>query len=569
MKIEVNGNNARITAEMRSVLIELSHNLPARRRWKKGELWMELSLANIRHIAQIFPDAEWSSKEPLERLEKITKEGRKTAGEKKIESLPPEAFAFPFKMKPFDHQMKAFALSRDRDNFALFMEMGTGKTKVIIDTAAYLWSIGEIDTLVITAPNGVHRQWINEQIPEHCPDFVPYSAISYQSNWTKKFCKAFEDVMACPEDELKIISMHVDAFSTKKGVDTASKVLNSGRCLWVVDESVRIKSPSAQRTKNILRLAALAPYKRILSGAPITQGVEDLYAQLKFLSEDILGFSSYWSFKNFFCIEQAIMGAPAGVKKIVGYQNLMSLQEALDGHSFRVVKSECLDLPDKLYMTREVPLTNEQKRVYEELKHDFVALMSSGEAVAVPMAATRLMKMQQVLCGFLIPEVDEDPIPIPNNRISTALDIINETSGKILLWARFHYDIDLLGAAMKAEGIKFVEYHGRVGQDQRVENLKKFKQDPDVKVFLANPQAGGTGLNLAEASTAIYYSNDFNADTRWQSEDRIHRIGQKNQCTYIDLVSPTTIDLHILKSLKAKKNVADSVLDVQEILDVL
>ena len=569
MKIEVLGKEACVQAELHSIVRELSLNLPARRKWKAGKLYFELSISNIKHIAQVFPDAEWSDEEPLRRLEKVTKEGHKTAGEKRLENLPPEALAFPFKLKPFDHQLKAFGLSRDRKNFALFMEMGTGKSKVIIDTAAYLFSIGEIDTLMITAPNGVHRQWINEQIPEHMADFIPYNSISYQSNWTKKFCKNFDELMSGPPDELKIISFHVDAFSTKKGINTASNVLNSGKCLWVVDESVRIKNPSAQRTKSILRLAPLAPYRRILSGAPITQGVEDLYSQLKFLDEDILGFSSFWSFKSFFCVERPIPGAPPNARKIVGYQNLTTLQEALEGHSFRVVKADCLDLPEKLYMTREVPLTKEQIKAYEELKHDLVTQLSSGEIIAAPMAATKLMKMQQVLCGFLIPEVDAPAIPIPNNRISTALDIVKETQGKILLWARFHYDIDLLGDALRAEKIKFVEYHGRVSSENRVESLKSFKQDPGIKVFLANPQAGGTGLNLAEASTAIYYSNDFNADTRWQSEDRIHRIGQNNHCTYIDLVSPNTIDQHILKSLRAKKNVADSVLDVQGILEVL
>lgn len=569
MKIEVQGKLALIKADLRSVLIDLSHNLPARRKWKDGKLYVEMSLSNIKHIAQTYPDAEWSDRSPLKRLEEVLLEGRKTAAEKKLDRLPPEAQAFPFKIKPFDHQLKAFALSKDRRNFALFMEMGTGKSKVIIDVAAYLFSIGEIDTLLITAPNGVHRQWLNEQIPEHMAEFVPYNSIAYQSNWTKKFCKAFEEVMDSPPDELKIISFHIDAFSTKKGVDIASRVLNSGRCLWVVDESVRIKSPSAQRTKNILKLSGLAPYKRILSGAPITQGVEDLYSQLKFLDEDILGFSSFWSFKSFFCVEQPIPGAPAGARKIIGYQNLSSLQEALEGHSFRVTKADCLDLPEKLYMTREVPLTSEQVKAYEELKHNLVTQLSSGEVVTAPMAAVKLMKLQQVLCGFLIPEVGAPAVHIPNNRISTTIDIIKETSGKILLWARFHYDIDQLRDALTKEGVEFVEYHGRVHQEDRVTSLRRFKTEPAVKVFLANPQAGGTGLNLAEASTAIYYSNDFNADTRWQSEDRIHRIGQNSRCTYIDLISPGTIDLHILKSLRAKKNVADSVLDVQELLEIL
>jgi SNF2 family DNA or RNA helicase len=181
------------------------------------------------------------------------------------------------------------------------------------------------------------------------------------------------------------------------------------------------------------------------------------------------------------------------------------------------------------------------------------------------MAITQLMKLQQILCGFVID--DEGNITnLSDNRIKETISIVEDLQGKVIIWSRFREDIRKLALALQKASISFVEYHGGVAQDHRRENLKAFMHDPKVKVFLANPTAGGTGLNLAMASTAIYYSNDFNADTRWQSEDRIHRIGQQNHATYIDLLVPGTIDAKILGALRRKKNVADSVLNIKKLL---
>lgn len=544
---------------------QILQNLPGRSRWKNRQLYFELSRANGEYLRKHYPDVEWQEGladqvQAWEDMAKFEEEARmarrKDAG----------VLDFKYKTQPYKHQDKAFALSRTAKVFALFMEMGTGKTKVAIDTAAYLYASGEINALLIVAPNGVHRQWIEEQIATHLPDWVPRDTLVYLSpSNRRKAWKEEEEAFHEDNGKLKVLAMHVDAFSNKAGVAYAYGLLSRYTVMWTLDESTRIKNSKAARTKAILKLKDLAPFRRILSGAPVTKGVEDLFTQLAFLSSDILGFSSFYTFRNHFCDTMPIPGAPAGAVKIVGYKNIPELTAKLDARSFRVTKAECLDLPEKVYVTREIEMTKEQKHHYEMLRDELYTQLETGQLVEAPLAITKLIKMQQVLCGFLQPE-DGPWVALPNNRISETIDILAETRGKTILWANFHADIDRLSEAIRRAGIPCFEYHGRVSREDRDRNIENFKAARDSAVFLGNPASGGTGLNLAEASTMIYYTNSFNADTRWQSEDRIHRIGQTESCTYIDLVIPNTIDTRVLAALRAKKNVATSVMDVRELL---
>lgn len=564
MQIEVKEKDAVAVADP-VIITDLKHNLPGRRRVLLSGLKFELSLSNINYVFNNYPAARWSNLEPIDRLIEAEK-NKKTLAERKLNDIPAEALAFPFKTRPYEHQKRAFYLAKDADAFALLMEMGTGKSKVVCDCIAYKYTRGRVNCAVIIAPNGVHKQWHNDQIPTHLPEIMPHVSFCYQSNQNKKYKDAFENFMAAPPDILKIFCVNIEALSGGKGIDALERVLSSFDSLMVVDESVRIKSPGAARTRNVLRLGGLARERMILSGAPITQGIEDLYAQFKFLNEDILGFSSFWSFKDHFCIEKPIPGAHVAARKIVGYKNVNQIQDAVDPYSFRVTKNDCLDLPDKIYMTRNVELTAEQAKAYKELRDNLMTELESGEFIAAPIAAVKLMKLQQIICGFVIAETGDEPTPLKSNRAAAVIDLINEASGKVIVWCRFKYDIKNLFSLCQAAGFDPVMYYGDIDQAERVDAIKKFKTDPKCKVFIANPAAAGTGLNLAEANTAIYYSNDFNADYRWQSEDRIHRIGQTNHCTYIDLVAPGTIDAKIVDALRRKKTVADSVLDIKELI---
>jgi len=557
-----------VAAGDNALIIDLKHNLPSRRRMVLDGIKFELTLANIRYINTMYPAAVWDNPGPVQRL--LENEYAKEKGAAlALENIPPEAFAFPFKLPPFIHQGEAWYLCKDAEYFALLMEMGTGKTKVGIDKTAYNFKAGRIDTLLITAPNGVHNQWITEQIPEHMPDFVTYKAIAYTSNHTKKFLAQLEDVLAQPGDVLKIISMHIESFSTKKGVDIARRILDNNKVLWILDESDGIKNPSTSRTKSILKMRHLAVQRVIMSGAPITEGTENLFTQLKFLHEDILGFTSYSSFLDYFCIQKPIPGAHYAAKKIVGYRNVDQIQKALASYSYRKLADDCLDLPKQHYTTRDVPLTPEQTKIYNELKYKLITQLESGEIVTATMALTRLMKLQQVVCGFLIPEVGAAPIPIKSNRVQVALDVMNQIDGKAIIWARFKQDIINLRIALKKAGYNFVEYHGGVDMCERDAIRQAFNEDDSIDGLLGNATSGGTGLNLQRANTMMYYSNGFSARDRWQSEKRIHRIGQDKRCLYIDLVAQGTVDNIILNAHQRKKDVADAVLDIKNLISQL
>jgi len=558
--------------DLRRIALEL----PGFKKFVNDSLMFEPSGKNIEHL-MASDDIEWIGEAGelfKNHQDRIKKEIVLISNKSDPENWSPSGNSFKFKHKPFDHQLKAWFLSKDQEYYGYFMEMGTGKTKVIIDNAAYLWEKGEIECLVIVAPNGVNAQWINEQVPEHMPDWVEYESAIYRAS-DKKMLKEVEQIYDSEKKRLKIVAFNIESFSNQKGINYIGAFLKKFPSMLAIDESTRIKTPGSQRAKNALKLAPLAKYRRIMSGAPVTKGYEDLYAQLKFLHPDVLGFNSFYTFRNYHCI----MGGFES-RQVVGYRPnaIKELEKRIETYTFRITKKECLDLPEKIYIKRSVELTQEQKDIYKKIEKELeidLAMVKNmakgGNAIpkevdsALMAAITKMLRMQQVICGHFVIEDEEketsQTIQLENNRIDVLMDCIEEAQGKVIVWSRFVNDIKLISKRMTEGKIGHVLYYGDVKQNDRDAAIKRFREDPSCKVFLAQPASGGTGLNLAVADTVIYYSNDFNADTRWQSEDRAHRIGQKNNVTYIDLISPGTIDTKILSSLMEKKNLADALLD--------
>lgn len=554
------GGKGILTGPRSPRLFDTARMLPDRKRWRDGILYFELTAANIEFIADRHPNAVWEGEAAVEKskIEKMRQAQELVKEQKNLDELTP--IDFPFKTKPFDHQMKVFQISRDSEAFGLFMEMGTGKTKVVIDTMAHLYMKGEIDSVLILAINGVHTQWIEEQLPDHMPEHIPWKGMCFYSKWTKAMQAEFESLKTFPG--LKIFAVATESMSHKKAVDIVTGFAEAYRPMIIVDESSLIKNHKAKRTESIYKLRNFSSYRRILSGTPVTQGVEDLYSQLSFLNPNILGFKSYYTFRNHFCV----MGGYEN-KQIVSYKNMEELQEKLDGHSYRVLKSDCLDLPEKVFMNRYVELTDKQFEIYEKLRMEFLAEITEDETITAALAVTRLMRLQQILCGHLPSQVNSGEIlDIPSNRIQALMDAVDEVNGKAVVWARFRYDGREIQKALKKAGIGHVVYGAGTPQDQREESIRKFREDPDCKIFLGNPAVGGMGLNLTVADTCIYYSMSFMLEQFLQSQDRIHRIGQKNTCTYVLLEAPKTIDTKIIRAMKQKKQIADTVLDIREII---
>ena len=527
--------------------MEILNTLPSYKRWIGRDLLFQPTSASLGRLHKFFPDIKWDE-DVQHHLDNYIKTLR-TAEEirKKKENLTPEKDDFIFKTEPFEHQRKTFYLSRDQKVFALLMEQGTGKTKVVIDNSAYLYSKGEISALVVIAPNGVHRNWIRE-VDTHLPDWCEHQITYYRSGMNKKEIEAFESVRSS-KDCLKIFTFNVEAFTSPKAVHWMEKILLSNDVMLVVDESTRIKTPGAKRTKLITKFGKQVKYKRILTGTPITKNAADVYAQFKFLDTQILGYDSFYSFRNQYCV----MGG-FEQRQIIAYKNLDELSRNVEGHSFRVLKKDCLDLPPKIYQRHFVEMSERQKKMYNTMKKGFIAELE-GNVIEAPEAITRLLRLQQILCGWFPTENERvQPIDEKNPRIEALKDVLEGIESKVIIWARFRADIRAIERLL---GDLAVSYHGGVDSDARELAIDRFQKDPAIRYFIGTPQAGGTGLTLTAAEYAIYYSNSFDLEQRLQSEDRCHRIGTKNNVTYIDIECQKSIDSKIIKALRDKKNIAD------------
>ena len=467
---------------------------------------------------------------------------------------------FKYKTKPYKHQEEALFKSFARDNYAYFMEMGCGKSKVLIDNMTWLYENKHIDTAIIIAPKGVYMNWKNSEIPTHLPDDVPNNVYVWKSGANKSEKIVLEEGVRT-RDKLRILLVNVEAFATAKVKKYLQAFIHRSNFLLAVDESTTIKNIKAKRTKEILKLGQSAKYKRILTGSPITQSPMDLYSQCYFLDKDLLGFDSYWSFQGRYAIIRQTRIGNHSFQQIVGFRNLSELTDKLHRFSYRITKEQALDLPEKIYTTREVNLTSDQIKHYNSMKDSAVALLDGGDMVTAPEVMTRLLRLQQLLCGYLVTD-DGETVEIANHRIDAMLDTIEEMDGKVIIWSRYRHDIKKIRKALEKDYGSgcVVTYYGDTSQEDRDKAIDKFQNDEGTKFFVGNAQTAGRGLTLTAATNVIYYSNDFNLETRIQSEDRCHRIGQKNNVLYVDLVVPDSIDIHIVKVLQSKITLAGKTL---------
>ena len=469
---------------------------------------------------------------------------------------------FDYKTNPYDHQRKALEASWAEEYYALFMEMGTGKTKVAIDTMAVLYEAGKINAALIVAPKGVYDNWVKNEIPAHLPDRIERTLLRWTPAKTKRMEIDLKDFIVGDLNGIKIFVMNIEAFSTSRGTDAATAFLyQNPNNLVVVDESTTIKNRKAARTKNIVKLQEYSKYRRILTGSPITKSPMDLFSQCDFLKNKALGFNSYFAFQARYAnIQQRTMGHRS-FQQIVGYRRLDELSEKLDTFSDRVLKQDCLDLPEKVYVRREIEFTPEQKKLYTQMKKLALAKLESGELATTASVLTQIMRLQQICCGFLPPD-DGEIKELENGRLEELLSILEEVTGKVIIWATWTHDIKKIRKAVAEQygEDSVTTFFGGTRQDERQDIVDNF-QNPShpLKFFVGQPRTGGFGLTLTEAKTVVYYSNSYDLEIRLQSEDRAHRIGQNCNVTYIDLVSPDTVDEKIIEALQNKVNLATQV----------
>jgi SNF2 family DNA or RNA helicase len=466
---------------------------------------------------------------------------------------------YKFKTKPYKHQLTALEKSWNKETYAYFMEMGTGKTKVLIDNMSMLYDKGKIDGALIIAPKGVVKTWYEQEIPTHLPNHIENVTVLWQPNITKTQQEKLESLFEI-ETALHILVMNVEAFSTEKGVKFASKFLNSHKVLMAIDESTTIKTPAAKRTKNILDLGIYAKYRRIMTGSPVTKNPLDLYTQCYFLDPYLLDHASYYSFRNRYAVMKTMHVRGRSIQVVHKFQNLSELSDKLKGFSYRVLKEDCLDLPSKNWTKRHITLSKEQQKVYNEMKKTALATLN-GKVTSTMTVITQLMRLQQITCGHFVAD-DGTTQEIKNNRITELMDVLDEIEGKAIIWGHWQKDIqNMVSEIEKIHGPgSVVSYYGLTPQEDRQDNIRKFQSDPKCRFMVGTPSTGGYGITLTAANTVIYYSNGYDLEKRLQSEDRAHRIGQKQTVTYVDLICEDTVDEKIVKSLRNKINIASEVL---------
>jgi len=467
---------------------------------------------------------------------------------------------YKFKTKPFAHQLKALEMSWDKKVFAYFMEMGTGKSKVLIDNMSMLYDKGHINGALIIAPKGVYKNWFDSEIPTHMPEHVEKKMVLWESSAGKSKEKELQTLFKSSYD-LHILIMNVEALSTKKGKQFAEKFLSCHKTLMAIDESTTIKNPGAIRTKTIIDLGDKVSYKRILTGSPVTKSPLDLFTQCYFLDPWLLDHQSYYTFKTRYAITKQINVSGRMVHIVVGYRNIGELSDKLKPFSHRVLKDDCLDLPPKTYMKRTIQLSEEQSKVYKQMKEIALATLN-GKMITTVNVITQLMRLHQITCGHFKSD-DGVTQTLKSNRLDELMDVLSEMEGKAVIWAHYRYDIEVIVEAIKKEyGDKsVVTYYGDTSTDDRQKAIKLI-QDPksEVRFIVGTPQTGGYGITLTGASTMIYYSNGYDLEKRQQSEARIDRIGQEKPMTYIDIIAEGTVDEKIVKALRTKVNIATEVM---------
>ena len=466
---------------------------------------------------------------------------------------------YKFKTKPYAHQLTALEKSWNKENFAYFMEMGTGKTKVLIDNLAMLYDKGKIDGALIVAPKGVVKTWYEQELPTHLPDHIENVSVLWQPNITKTQQEKLDSLFEI-DSAIHILVMNVEALSTEKGVKFATKFINSHKTLMAIDESTTIKTPTARRTKNIIKIGLNAKYKRIMTGSPITKNPLDLYTQCEFLDPWLLDFSSYYAFRNRYAEMKTMHIHGRSIQVVDKFQNLGELSDTVKEFSYRVLKEDCLDLPPKVFIKRQIQLTPEQSKLYNQMKEQALAILQ-GKISSTKNSLTQLMRLQQITCGHF---TDDNGITqsIKNNRIDELMTILEDIEGKAIIWAHYQYDMTKIIDAIKDKygPGSFVDYYGLTPKDERQDNIKRFQDDPKCRFFIGTPSTGGYGITLTAANTVIYYSNGYDLEKRLQSEDRAHRMGQKKPVTYVDINAEDTVDEKIVKALRKKINIASEVL---------
>lgn len=531
---------------------DLVANLPNRRYNQTSGVWIvPLVRLNIEAIEKWPVDTFFTD------VAKKAIKAFKTGKYWKIEPFPEN---YQFKLKPFPYQKIALDRMWGNKNFALYMSIGTGKTKVVIDNATAHCLTGKIKRVLVVCLVSIKRNW-EKEIEINCP--IPYK--TYLVDTKRKGERELKEFT--PLDTMQWIIVGVESLSNGKAFDMVKPLIND-QTMVVVDECQSIKSHKAKRTTRVIELGEKAGYRVIMTGTPVTQGIGDLYSQFEFLNPEIIGIGNFYAFKN----RYMIMGGYEN-RQIIGNKNVKELTDTLAPYIFQVRKREVLkDLPPFSYIKREVCMSTEQKKLYKELKKSMRLEYEGGELI-VKNVINKMQRFSEITGGFVSietknsnpftkerkPTIYEKRELKTNPKLDELMNFCQDLSNDepVVIWATGVMEIrKIIEVIEKKYGEKVGQLYGSVPEELRHQYVEEF-QKGNIRFMIGNPSVGGVGLNLTATSIMVYYNRDFSLEKAIQSEGRIDRIGQKKPIIYIDIICKNTIDEYVLKALKGKRDFSE------------
>lgn len=475
---------------------------------------------------------------------------------------PAPLLPYPVKANLYKHQIRganmalrafgALDAKTPGGGFGELFEMGCGKTLTTIAVAGALYNLGKIDRVLVVAPTSVCSVW-----PHDLNQFAafPWEARVLLGDKEKRL-KALNELENWPFKALRIAVINYES-THREGIYEALAAYKPD--LIVCDESQRIKNPSAAQSKALHKLGDAAPFRMILSGTPVQNNAVDLYSQYRFLDPAVYG-ANFYAFKNRYCI----MGG-YGQHQIVGYRNMDELVEKEHSVAYRVTKEECLDLPQQTFINRYVQFTDAEQAIYEQLRKSSFLELETGENVTATTILTMYLRLMQLTGGFLTADESTRPKQVNTAKLDALADIVDDyvvdAGKKLVIFARFRAEIAAIENLLRLRKIQYGSIYGDVPMEERGKIVEDFQTNPDTKVFVAQIQTAGLGITLHAASTAVFYSYDYNYANYAQALARIHRIGQRFPVTYIHLVVDGSIDEKILAALENKEDMAKTVVD--------
>lgn len=436
--------------------------------------------------------------------------------------------------------------------FGFLFEMGCGKTLTAIATAGAAYQMGKIEKVLIVAPTSVCSVW-----PKEFEEYADFKAnVKVMLGDKTKRLKALSDLDSFPFKALKVAVINYES-TWREGIFEA--LMEWDADMIICDESQRIKTHDAEQSKAMHKLGDQARYKLILSGTPVQNNAIDLFSQYRFLDPTIFGMNFY-QFRN----RYAVMGG-FNRHQIVGYKDLDQLIQKEHSIAYRVTKDEALDLPEQTFLQRYIELSPKEKGLYDKIKRDSFAELENGGQISATTVLTKLLRLQQFTGGFLVADGAEKPELVSKGKLNALEDIIDDyvidAGKKLVVFARFRPEIDIISQMLEKKKIQYGCIYGDIKLEDRGDIVKDFQTNPKTMVFLAQIDTAGLGITLTAADTCVYYSVNFNYAAYSQSLARIHRIGQKNTCTYIHLITEGTVDESILKALAKKEDLAKTIVD--------